>query len=117
MFCTVCGHQLTETDKFCPQCGEQTDKTVPPATAQSSSNKKLVRPMHKKSIGGVCAGFADYLDVDLTLMRIVWLCAAIFTGGIGFVAYLVCWMIMPKDYGPPVGEPAPAASQTTASAD
>jgi phage shock protein PspC (stress-responsive transcriptional regulator) len=50
-------------------------------------------------------------------MRIVWLCAAIFTGGIGFVAYLVCWMIMPKDYGPPVGEPAPAASQTTASAD
>ena len=87
MFCTVCGHQLTETDKFCPQCGGQTDKTVPPEAAPSFSNKKLVRPMHKKSIGGVCAGFADYLDVDLTLMRIVWLCAAIFTGGIGFVAF------------------------------
>lgn len=54
--------------------------------------------MNQKSVAGVCAGFANYLDVDVVLVRIVWLCAAIFTG-VGFIAYVVCWIVMPKDYG------------------
>jgi phage shock protein C len=53
--------------------------------------------MHEKSIAGVCAGFARYLDIDVTLTRILWLCIAIFTG-VGFIAYLVAWIVMPKDY-------------------
>lgn len=98
MFCTSCGHALKEEDRFCSQCGLTTSK-VAVAPQPSGPPKRLVRPMHKKSIAGVCAGFADYLEVDLTLMRIIWLCAAIFTG-VGFIAYLVCWIVMPKDYGP-----------------
>ncbi len=112
MFCTVCGHQLSETDKFCPQCGGSREKTASRAAPMAPSNTRLVRPMYKKSIAGVCAGFADYLEVDLTLMRIVWLCTAIFTG-IGFIAYLVCWIVMPKDYGP---QPI-ASTNATAPAD
>jgi phage shock protein C len=72
--------------------------------------------MHKKKIAGVCAGFADYLGVDLTLMRIIWLCAALFTG-VGFIAYLVCWIVMPKEYAPaavPANQAAHAADPQTA---
>jgi phage shock protein C len=106
MFCTSCGHALKEEDRFCPQCGLTTSK-VAVAPQPSGPPKRLVRPMHKKSIAGVCAGFADYLEVDLTLMRIIWLCAAIFTG-VGFIAYLVCWIVMPKDYA--ATDPRPSAS-------
>lgn len=110
MFCTSCGHALKEEDRFCSQCGLTTSK-VAVVPQPPGPSKRLVRPMHKKSIAGVCAGFADYLEVDLTLMRIIWLCAAIFTG-VGFIAYLVCWIVMPKEY--PTTEPRPSGSGLSA---
>jgi phage shock protein PspC (stress-responsive transcriptional regulator) len=68
--------------------------------------------MRHKSVAGVCAGFAEYLDVDVTLMRIVWLCTGIFTG-IGFIAYLVCWFVMPPDFAPaPAAAPAAKTVET-----
>jgi phage shock protein PspC (stress-responsive transcriptional regulator) len=51
-----------------------------------------------KKIAGVCAGFARYFDVDVTLMRVLWLGIAICTG-VGFLAYLIAWMLMPADHG------------------
>jgi phage shock protein PspC (stress-responsive transcriptional regulator) len=54
--------------------------------------------MHEKKIAGVCAGFARYLEVDVTLVRIVWLLVAL-VAGTGFIAYIVGWIAMPKDYG------------------
>ncbi len=51
-----------------------------------------------KKIAGVCAGFARYLDVDVTLVRVLWLAIAI-TTGVGFLAYPAAWLIMPSDYG------------------
>jgi phage shock protein C len=98
MFCTGCGHPLGEADRFCSQCGRSTA----PGGVAAAPRKRLVRPMDRKKIAGVCAGFADYLEVDLTLMRILWLCAAIFTG-VGFIAYLICWIVMPKEYAPAEG--------------
>jgi len=52
--------------------------------------------MREKKIAGVCAGFAHYFGVDVTLMRILWLIFALFTG-IGFVAYIIAWIAMPRD--------------------
>jgi phage shock protein C len=102
MFCTQCGFQLEDTDLFCARCGKPTRADAPPRA--ELPRKKLVRPMNRKKIAGVCAGFADYFDVDVTLMRILWLVAALFTG-VGFVAYIVGWIAMPKDF-----TPAPAQS-------
>jgi phage shock protein PspC (stress-responsive transcriptional regulator) len=56
--------------------------------------------MSEKKIGGVCAGFARYFNMDVTLMRIIWLLVAIFSG-IGFLIYIVLWIAMPKDSGTP----------------
>ena len=57
--------------------------------------------MSEKKIAGVCAGAAYYLDVDVTMVRVVWLLVAIFTVVPGFLAYLVAWIAMPKEYGSP----------------
>jgi phage shock protein C len=61
--------------------------------------------MQNKKIAGVCAGFARYMDVDIVLVRVIWLALA-FCTGIGFIAYVVAWIIMPKDLRP---APAPAS--------
>jgi phage shock protein C len=101
MFCTSCGHQLDDADRFCAQCGKATGRAGEAPSqpcATQSRHHPLSRPMYDKNIAGVCAGFARYLDVDVILVRIVWLCAAIFTG-VGFIAYFIAWILMPKDYG------------------
>ena len=50
-----------------------------------------------KKIAGVCAGLARYFEVDVILVRVLVLAAALATG-VGFLAYLAAWMIMPSDY-------------------
>jgi len=56
--------------------------------------------MSEKKVAGVCAGVARYFDADVTLVRVLWLVLAICTVIPGFVAYLVGWIAMPKDYAP-----------------
>jgi phage shock protein PspC (stress-responsive transcriptional regulator) len=57
----------------------------------------LLDKQHKK-IAGVCAGFARYFEVDTSLMRVLWLAVAL-TGGIGIIAYMGAWIIVPSDRG------------------
>lgn len=91
MFCTKCGVELRETDRFCSQCGQSV------LAPRLTTCRKLSRPMAQKKIAGVCAGFARYFDCDVTLMRVLWLVVS-FGTGVGFIAYLVAWIAMPKDY-------------------
>ncbi len=59
--------------------------------------KRLLRAGEKDSmIGGVCAGIADYFKVDPTLVRLAWVVMTIFSWGMGIVAYLIMWIIMPR---------------------
>ncbi len=97
MYCTKCGFKLEDSDLFCSQCGKPAKPDSPPRAQPAP--KRLVRLMQDKKIAGVCAGFARYMDVDVTLVRILWLVVAIFTG-VGFIAYLIGWIAMPKEYGP-----------------
>jgi phage shock protein C len=93
MYCTKCGVELRDADRFCFQCGNRTA-----AAPLLSSSRELKLDKRNKKIGGVCAGFARYLDVDITLVRVLWLALAVSTG-VGFLAYLVAWLIMPSDHG------------------
>jgi phage shock protein C len=54
----------------------------------------LMRSSRDKKIGGVCAGLADYFDLDPTIVRVVWL-LAVFLGGTGVLAYLILWIVLP----------------------
>lgn len=57
--------------------------------------KRLYRSSENKVIGGVCGGLGDYFDIDPTLVRVITVLIFLSTG-IGFLAYLIGWIIIPK---------------------
>ena len=57
--------------------------------------KKLYRDEHQKVIGGVCAGLADYLNIDVSIIRVIFL-ASLVMKGVGFVPYIILWIVLPK---------------------
>jgi phage shock protein PspC (stress-responsive transcriptional regulator) len=55
-----------------------------------------MRPRADRKIAGVCAGVAEYFDLDVTLVRLVWLITAVMTG-IGLLSYPIAWIVMPEE--------------------
>lgn len=58
--------------------------------------KKLYRSRKDCIIAGVCGGIAEYFDVDPILVRIIAV-LTIFLNGIGLIAYLIAWIIIPQN--------------------
>ena len=56
--------------------------------------KKVMRSGKDQKIGGVCAGLANYFDIDPTIVRVIWEVLA-FCYGAGLIAYLILWAIAP----------------------
>lgn len=62
--------------------------------------KRLYRSNTNVKVAGVCAGIADYFNIDPTLIRLIWVLVTCLTGVlIGLIAYFVCVMIIPMDDG------------------
>lgn len=103
MYCTNCGTQIDESARFCAQCGKETGKggTANYAPRPAVPEKRLMRPMDSKWIAGVCEAFANYFSIDVTLLRLLWVMALIVFGA-GLVAYIVCWVVIPKQEFSPV---------------
>lgn len=59
--------------------------------------RRLVRRTDNRMIGGVCSGVADYLGVDVTLVRVLTVLGAIFGMGSLVVAYAVMWLLLPEE--------------------
>ena len=57
--------------------------------------KKLYKSATDKKIDGVCAGIAEYINLDPTVIRLLWVLATFF-GGAGVLAYIVAAIIMPR---------------------
>lgn len=91
MYCTKCGVELREDDRFCSRCGNRT--AAAPATEMP---RALMLDKRNKKVAGVCAGFARYLGIDVVLVRVLWLGIALCTG-VGFFVYLAAWIIIPSD--------------------
>ncbi len=58
--------------------------------------KRLYRSRTQIMMGGVCGGLAEYFDVDVTIIRLLWV-LSFFAGGAGVLAYLVAWVIIPQE--------------------
>jgi len=56
--------------------------------------KKLYRIPSEGMIAGICAGLGEYLDIDATLVRLVFVLLA-FGGGSGVLMYIIMWLIIP----------------------
>jgi phage shock protein C len=62
----------------------------------TSEYKRLYRSKRDRILGGVCAGIGDYFNIDPVLVRVAWV-VAFFAAGVGFLAYLIAWIIVPED--------------------
>lgn len=64
--------------------------------------KKLYRSTSDRMIAGICGGLGDYFGIDSTLVRLIFVFGAIFTGSALFWAYIIMLIVVPEE---------PAASQ------
>jgi phage shock protein PspC (stress-responsive transcriptional regulator) len=48
-------------------------------------------------LGGVCGGLGEHLDVDPIVIRLVWIVLTLFSLGIGIIAYIIAWIIVPEE--------------------
>jgi phage shock protein PspC (stress-responsive transcriptional regulator) len=94
MTCVRCHREVPTDATYCPACGASQLADTGPAW----SSRKLTRIPTDGKIAGVCAGLADYLDVDVTLVRALWIAISIVPGAIvgGIVAYVLAWVVMPE---------------------
>ena len=58
--------------------------------------QRLRRPLHDRMVAGVAAAIADYLDVDVTIVRIV-IAALTIAGGAGVAVYIAGWLLIPEE--------------------
>jgi len=61
-----------------------------------ASAKRLYRSGKERILGGVCGGIAEYLNVDPTIVRLAWVMFTLAAGS-GLLAYLIAWLIIPRD--------------------
>jgi len=105
MYCNACGKTIAEDGRYCAYCGNVVGITPTP--------KRLMRSRSDRKIGGVCAGVAQYLDLDISLVRILWFFIAFATGVFpGILAYVLAWIIIPQE---PLLLPVPASQQPVTS--
>jgi phage shock protein C len=60
-----------------------------------TTQKRLTRSKDKM-VAGVCSGLADYINIDPTIMRILFVLIA-FAGGASVLVYLIMWIVMPEE--------------------
>lgn len=83
----------TDTNAYSkpPKSSEQKQKT-----SQSTQPRKLYRNMENRMISGVCSGIADYINLDVSIVRLIWVILTIMSAGIGgLLIYFILVLIVP----------------------
>jgi phage shock protein PspC (stress-responsive transcriptional regulator) len=107
MICPRCQKEIADGSNFCYLCGERMTPATPPAAAGASGEpRRLTRSITDRKLGGVCAGLAEHLDMDVSLVRVI-AAVSVFFYGIGLLAYLVAWIVVPEGQPSPGQPPLP----------
>jgi phage shock protein C len=115
MYCWNCGKQLEDTANYCSVCGAARAGYSPLAVGPGGA-KELRRIREGKKIAGVCGGVARYFELDVTLVRILWVVLTICPPIPGLIAYIICWIVMPQD-PPRIASPSATATAESQTAD
>jgi phage shock protein PspC (stress-responsive transcriptional regulator) len=75
---------------------------------------RLTRSVADRQIAGVCAGLADYLHLDPTIVRVASVVLAIYPGAIigGVIAYLIGWIVIPANHSPMSADTTPRSAES-----
>jgi phage shock protein C len=90
MTCPQCHKDVEVDSSYCRFCGAAVQDTPP--------RGPLRRFPADGKVAGVCAGLADYLNADVTLVRLAWVALSIVPGLLigGLLAYVVAWLFIPE---------------------
>lgn len=110
MICGHCQREIADYSNFCYFCGarQHLSPSGPPR-----ASRRLTRSVVDSKIAGVCGGIAEYLEMDSTLVRLVWILLIFMPVPIvpAIIVYLVAWIVMPLGPLPsPAATPAPGAA-------
>jgi phage shock protein C len=84
--CQRCLREVPMDARFCPVCGARV----------TGAPRELHRSRDREKLAGVCAGLADYFDLDPTLVRVVYAVATFFTGILpGVILYVILALVIP----------------------
>ncbi len=61
--------------------------------------RKLMRSRSNRMICGVCGGIGEYLNLDPTLVRLIWAVCSLASVGMGLILYIIAAVVMPEDDG------------------
>jgi phage shock protein PspC (stress-responsive transcriptional regulator) len=96
MICTACQKEIAQGSNFCYHCGAKQANAGPAERPPARSTRRLMRSSSDKKLGGVCAGVGAYLDLDVTLVRVLWV-LAVLCGGTGLLLYVILWIVLPVE--------------------
>src|SRR4030081_111654 len=71
--------------------------SYPPYGPPPPSSRRLVRSSRERMWAGVAGGMAEYFDLDPALVRLMWVAAAVVSGGLAVPVYILAWIILPRD--------------------
>ncbi len=121
MNCQNCQKEIAEYSNFCYYCGARQNSNAAPSAAPRPQ-KRLMRSSTDCKLGGVCGGIAEYLDVDSTIVRLIWVVLVIFPFPLipAVLGYFIAWLVIPQAPPPipvespaqPVAPSAPGSAQT-----
>lgn len=62
----------------------------------NNNMKQLKRSLQNRKICGVCGGIGEYLNIDPTVIRLIWVLVTIASCGTGLIAYIIAALVMPE---------------------
>jgi phage shock protein C len=90
MYCNTCGQTMADESRYCSHCGRPVSRL--------HGCGRLNRPHYGRKIAGVCAGIAEHIDLDASLIRILWVLVTLTSGFFpGIVGYVIAWIIIPDE--------------------
>jgi phage shock protein C len=86
--CRRCQREVPADARFCPVCGARV----------AGAPRVLRRRRENEKLAGVCAGLAEYFDLDPTMVRVLYLVGTFFTGIVpGLILYAILVLVVPTD--------------------